>query len=272
MSLHRVAYPTSSYSSRGGAAVRLLVVHTAEGARTIESLGSFFANPANQVSSHAGADDKVNTIGVYVRKADKAWTAADYNPVACQIELCGFAAWDSAEWHNHPNMLENCASWIREEAASFGIPIVKLSPAAAQGAGRGVCQHRDLGSGGGGHSDCGDGFPIDEVIARAGGQLTPPPPQEVDDMKSVGVTFEMNPGQDQQVFAVVEGGHLAHWYWTAARGWIRESLGTGWDEDSEVTYYRRQGGQPQVWALRKSSGEPCQVYWNGHQWVTQPLP
>ena len=53
MALTRVPYPSPCYSSRGGAGIRLIVIHTAEGARTIESLGSWFANPANQVSSHA---------------------------------------------------------------------------------------------------------------------------------------------------------------------------------------------------------------------------
>jgi hypothetical protein len=68
-------------------------------------------------------------------------------------------------------MLENTARWIAEEAAYFGIPITKLSPAAAQGDGRGVCQHDDLGAWGGGHWDCGGGFPIDQVLdlARGGG-------------------------------------------------------------------------------------------------------
>ena len=44
MSLRRVWMPSPNYSSRGGARVRLIVVHTAEGALTIEALGSFFAS------------------------------------------------------------------------------------------------------------------------------------------------------------------------------------------------------------------------------------
>jgi len=176
MTLTRISYPSPNYSSRGGAAVRLIVLHTAEGSRTIESLGSFFGNSSSQVSSHAGADDKVNTVGIYVQRANKAWTAANYNPVAIQIELCAFAAWSEAEWNQHPNMLDNCAKWIAEEAAAFGIPIVKLNASQAQGTGRGVCQHRDLGAGGGGHTDCGNGFPIDKVLQMAGGTAPPPTP------------------------------------------------------------------------------------------------
>jgi len=165
--LTRKSMPSPCFSSRGGAQVRIIVIHTAEGATTIESLGSWFANSKNQVSSHTGIDDKLGVIGEYVTRPGKAWTSAGANPVAIQTELCAFAKWTTAEWNKHPNMLENCARWIAEEAKYYGIPLTKLSPAQAQGSGRGVCQHNDLGSWGGGHWDCGSGFPIDSVLARA---------------------------------------------------------------------------------------------------------
>jgi N-acetylmuramoyl-L-alanine amidase len=165
--LTRKAIPSPNYSSRGGASVRLIVIHTAEGATTIESLGNFFASSSAGVSSHTGADDKKGVIGEYVKRGNKAWTASNANPVAVQIELCAFASWSRDTWMQHPNMLENCTRWIAEEAAAFGIPITKLSASQAQGSGRGVCQHNDLGSWGGGHWDCGSGFPIDHVLDLA---------------------------------------------------------------------------------------------------------
>jgi hypothetical protein len=164
MALKRKSIPSPNYSSRGGATVRLIVLHTAEGARTIEELGSFFASSSSGVSSHVGIDDKDGTVGEYVKRGSKAWTAADANPVAVQAELCAFASWSPAEWDRHPNMLENAGRWVAEEAAKLGIPITKLSAGAAQGSGRGVCQHDDLGAWGGGHWDCGGGFPIDRVL------------------------------------------------------------------------------------------------------------
>jgi hypothetical protein len=166
--------PSPNYSSRGGWEVSLVVLHTAEGATNIADLGAFFANPASGVSSHVGIDDTPNTVGEYVRRDYKAWTAANANPVAVQAELCAFAAWDNATWNTHPNMLANTAAWIAEEAAHFHIPLVKLTPAQAQAGGPGVCQHADLGAMGGGHWDCGPGFPIDQVIAMAAG--APPAP------------------------------------------------------------------------------------------------
>jgi hypothetical protein len=185
MSLQRIWMPSPNKSSRGGQQVRLIVLHTAEGARTIESLGNFFASSSSQVSSHAGADDKINTIGEYVARGDKAWTQANANPYSVAIELCAFAAWSIDEWNRHQNMLANCAQWIAEEAAAFGIPIVRLNASQAQGGGRGVCQHSDLGALGGGHHDCGPSFPMDHVLQMAAGGVPapepPPPPPEPED-------------------------------------------------------------------------------------------
>jgi hypothetical protein len=228
MALQRVWIPSPNYSSRGGAGVRLIVLHTAEGARTIESLGSYFQGNV-QASSHVGADDKVNTVGEYVKRDNKAWTQANYNPVAVSIELCAFAAWDAAEWNRHPNMLQNCASWIAEEAAHYGIPITALSPAQAQGSGRGVCQHRDLGAGGGGHHDCGDGFPMDHVLDLARGGTGPVPTPTEDEM--AGITSSTNADGRLEVFVWKADGTCVHAYQKEAGGsWAGSEPGkpVGW--------------------------------------------
>jgi hypothetical protein len=175
MSLQRVWIPSPNYSSRGGSSVRLIVLHTAEGSTTYESLGNYFQGDVG-VSSHVGIDDKRGKIGEYVSRGNKAWTQGNANPVAVAAELCGFASWSTSTWQNsHNNMLLNAADWVKEEAGKFGIPITKLTASQAQGSGRGVCQHRDLGSWGTNHSDCGNGFPMDYVLDLARGG-TPAPP------------------------------------------------------------------------------------------------
>lgn len=184
MTLNRIPYGSPNYSSRGGARVTTVVCHTAEGARTAADLGAFFANPASGVSSHVGIDDTGNTVWEYVRRDWKSWTQANANPWCVSAELCAFAAWSPGEWANHENMLANCAAWIAEEAAAFGIPIVRLTPAQAQAGTPGVCQHRDLGSMGGNHSDCGDGFPFDQVLDMAAGGAQPAI-QEVNNMIAI---------------------------------------------------------------------------------------
>ena len=173
MALNRIPYPSPNYSSRGGAAVRLLVVHTAEGATTISSLGSWFANPDAQASSHAGADDTPNTVGIYVARPDKSWTQADFNPECCSIEACGFAGWGAAEWDAHPVMVDNIGLWLGEEAAAFGIPLRLLTAGEAQGGAAGVCDHAALGARGGGHWDVGSSFPWTRALEIAGGAAPP---------------------------------------------------------------------------------------------------
>lgn len=216
MALKRVWIPSPNYSSRSGG-VRLIVLHTAEGARTIESLGSFFQGNVG-ASSHVGADDKANTIGEYVKRNNKSWTQANYNSAAVSIELCGFASWSTAEWkNNHNNMLVNCAQWIAEEAAAFGIPITRLSASQAQGSGRGVCQHVDLGAAGGGHSDCGPGFPMDYVLDMArGGSPTPAPPKPKPPPEETVVSMNMPDGRIE-VFMEKADGSIWH-KWNAKQG------------------------------------------------------
>lgn len=171
--LKRIAYPSPNYSSRGGTAVRLCVVHTAEGSTSIESLGAYFANPNTGASSHTGIDDKVNTVGEYVPPGYKAWTQANANPYCIATELCAFASWSAAEWNAHPQMLANCAAWIAEECARFGIPVRRLSAAEAQGGVAGVCGHNELGAAGGGHWDPGPSFPWDAVLGGAPAPAAP---------------------------------------------------------------------------------------------------
>ena len=193
MALKRIWIPSPNYSSRGGSGVRLVVVHTAEGARSFRDLGGFFGSSSSGVSSHVGIDDERGTIGEYVARANKAWTQGNFNPQCVSVELCAApiqsgqpcgASWDTAEWNRHEPMLANVAEWIAEECAHYGIPIEKLSASQAQGSGHGVCGHVDLGTAGGNHSDPGPNFPWSKVMdmARGGVGSTPTPEQEEDQL------------------------------------------------------------------------------------------
>lgn len=170
--------PSPNHSSRGGQKVRLLVIHTAEGSRTVESLGGYFASASSQVSSHVGIDD--NRIEQYVDYAEEAWTALSASPISDQAELCGFAAWTRDNWLNdHHRMLELTAQWIAERCKARGIPLTKLSPAQLAAGQSGVIGHVDWTNGmkQGTHQDPGVGFPWDTVmgLAALAGQPAPVP-------------------------------------------------------------------------------------------------
>jgi hypothetical protein len=198
MALNRVWIPSPNYSSRGSN-VRLVVVHTTQGggSDTFRSLGNYFANPNAQVSSHTGIDDTPGEIGEYVRRENKAWTAANANPYSVQAECCAMAEWSPAEWAKHPTMLSNCAQWIAEECGRYGIPVRKLSESEAAAGQAGVCGHADLGFAGNDHWDPGPSFPWADVIRMAQGgtppQPEPPkpkPPEE--EMALIAPTFYFN--------------------------------------------------------------------------------
>lgn len=178
MTLKRAWIASPNYSSRGGSSVRLVIIHTAEGATTYEALGNFFKGSSAGVSSHVGIDDKAGKCGEYVKRGNKAWTAGDANPYSVNAELCGFASWSPAEWDRHPNMLANCAQWIAEECKYYGIPIKKLNASQAQSGQKGVCGHVDV-SGPGGHWDPGPNFPWSRVINDAAGGSSQTPKEDV---------------------------------------------------------------------------------------------
>ncbi len=164
-----------NYSGRGGHTVRLVAIHTAEGALTATALGNYFAQSTSQVSSHVGIDD--SSVIQYVDYAYATWTMLDANPVSDQAELCGFAAWSRDTWlTQHRGMLDQAAAWIRSRCLARGIPIQKLTPAQVGAGQAGVCGHWDwtLGTGEGTHTDPGAGFPWDYVMNRA---ANPPAPQ-----------------------------------------------------------------------------------------------
>ena len=198
MAIKRVWLPSPCYSSRSSA-VRLVVVHNTEGIRDIYSLGNFFGNSTNKVSSHAGADNiNANLLGEYVKRGNSAWTQGDANGYCVALEQCApngaSANWSRDYWINSQNtLLRNSAAWIAEECKHYGIPIVALTSSQAQSGARGVCQHVNLGAAGGGHYDCGPGYPLDYVLKLATGSM---PTLEDDDM-TPGVCSWYNPATDK---------------------------------------------------------------------------
>jgi hypothetical protein len=163
-------------SPRGAAPVRLVVVHTAEGARTAASLGAYFWRDDIQASSHVGIDGS-NTLQ-FVPYDRAAWTVRSGNPVSDNAELTGFARWTRDQWlstgtvdgvTNPRGILDRTAAWIRSRCLARNIPIRKITAADVAAGRSGVIGHVDwtYGMHDGTHTDPGPGFPWDYVINRA---------------------------------------------------------------------------------------------------------
>lgn len=149
-------------SSRHGTRPSLIVLHTTEGhnrAGTSDLIGlaNWFDNPAAQSSSHVGIDAEGNKVRM-VPDGEKAWTQANFNPQALSIEQVGFASKSKRFWiTRYHRGLRAVAEQVADWSIKYNIPLKHSTS-------RGVCQHSDLGAAGGGHHDCGPGYPFKYVL------------------------------------------------------------------------------------------------------------
>lgn len=165
--------PVSKFSSRFGERVRLVVIHTSEGARTVESIAAFCNRRGVNASYHGAVDD--HRYEAYVNYSHAAWALRNGNQESDNLCLCAFAAWSRAEWLRHPRMLELTAAWIAERCTARGLPVRRLSDREVGDAMRndahpgGWADHDGYtkGTGDGTHWDVGENFPFDLVEQRA---------------------------------------------------------------------------------------------------------
>lgn len=170
-------------SSRYGAQVIWLAVHTTEGIMRAVDLRAWEAWPG---SSHASNDE----TGVLLTPEDgfvpyerAAWTLRAGNSISENIEQCGWARWTRAEWLARPKLLDTTARWLADRSKARGIPIRRLTPQQIRNREPGILGHADYtyATGDGTHSDPGTGYPWDVVLAGARAYADPPE----DDMASV---------------------------------------------------------------------------------------
>lgn len=152
-------------STRRGVKPRLIVLHITvshnrPGITDIDGILDFFAQSSTQASSHIVNDSEGHDARC-VNDVDKAWTQAAYNPQSLSIEQIEMASKSTDRWmKENRKQLENSALWIAHWSHKYGIPLTHSTV-------RGVCEHRELGAAGGGHSDVGDGYPMAFVLKKA---------------------------------------------------------------------------------------------------------
>jgi hypothetical protein len=158
-------------SSREGGRPKLIVLHTTEGPdhpglADLESLASEFDNPESDASAHMATDSEGN-IARYVNDENKAWACCFFNPYSLNCEQVGFAAFPKKEWFSRPQQLKATAAICAEWHIRWGIPLRTGKVIGAVIARTGVVQHKNLGTLGCGHSDCGPGYPQGYVVRLA---------------------------------------------------------------------------------------------------------
>lgn len=161
---------TPHQSSREGARIHGLVLHTTEGGDSprgdadLKTLGSVFDN--EEASAHIGVNVK-GKFGRYVEDSAKAWAVCNFNQVTLSLEQIGFAAFSKEEWFKRHDQLHGAAEFLAYGHTHYGVPLRKGNVSGGAIVTPGVFQHKDLGESGSGHSDCGDGYPEGYVILLA---------------------------------------------------------------------------------------------------------
>lgn len=160
---------TNNYSSRNGAKVIWVAIHTTEGIMDANDLGYYWQRITNG-SSHAGCDNvKTKT---YVDPAYASWTLLNGNSRSVNMEICGWARWTREEWLG-PQMgrLVQAANWARQMCDRFGIPKRYIGAAGVARGEAGIIGHVDYTNGAkdGDHWDPGPGFPWDVFMQLVNG-------------------------------------------------------------------------------------------------------
>lgn len=166
-------HPTPHQSSREGARIHGLVLHTTEGGddphgsppADLVTLGRVF--DGEEASAHLGVNLR-GEFGRYVEDGRKAWAVCNFNAVTLSLEQIAFAHFSREEWMRHRQaQLHGAAEFLAYGHIHYGVP---LQPGEVSGSAivrPGIFQHSDLGISGSGHSDCGPGYPQGYVTELA---------------------------------------------------------------------------------------------------------
>ena len=256
--------PVAKHGGRMGAHIGL-VLHVQAGNG---GLSGWFNNPNAPPASSTWWVSKTGTLEQYVDADLCAWAQGAGNGEYNSVETEGYP--DEPLTSAAENMLARLYAW---GVTVYRWPLVTSETPGTPGFG----WHGMGGQAWGGHTGCPGDLrknrrPAILAVAGAAASTPAPPtptpaPPEVHDMIAPPCTFVMSGAQ--QCFFVDANGRLEHHYQTPGKPWIAEVLGSGWDPDTGLAY-DSSTGVAQVWGVM-ANGKRAQVYWNGKQWVTQPL-
>lgn len=266
--------PTSNYSARYGGRVRLVILHTTEGATDVDSLGHFFQTGTRNASYHGAFDDE--RYESYVNYSYASWATLSANGYSDSAALCCAAVrdgWSGADWERHPRMLDLAAAWVADRCIARGLPIRRLTVPEVRAARAdpahpgGVIMHHDWTAAvEGTHSDCGTTFPWDRVLTRARQIAGPVPAPARRSRRREDNEMQLPPTLvriDQQIPTDVIGG----WCGNAN---LLLTANTGGSVVHGVFAIADRGATPPLLTeiLKSDAGQPFQQWWP----LKHPLP
>lgn len=151
---------------------------------TVPGLLTYLANIANGGSYHT----VVGRGGETGRSNDDIYApwAGGYQANRRGLHLCqlGWSVQSREEWLSYGAQLDATARILAHNAVLYGIPLVKLSAADIRAGKKGVCGHADTSAAWGetDHTDPGNGYPFDVVLAKANAIVNGTPTPEENDM------------------------------------------------------------------------------------------
>lgn len=163
---------TPHQSSREGGRIHGLVLHTTEGGdsptgtppQDLVTLGVVF--DGEEASAHLGVNVD-GEFGRYVNDDRKAWAVCNLNPVTLNLEQIAFARFSEGEWFDRHDQLKGAAKFLQYGHEKYGVPLQKGKASNGAITRDGVFQHKDFGTMGCGHTDCGPGYPQGYVTLLA---------------------------------------------------------------------------------------------------------
>lgn len=171
----------AKYHGGGQSAINRIVIHgtvspTVPGGAL--AVARFFQNPPGQTSAHYVVDPDSEYQCVYDHVI--AWHDGT-NTNSIGVELCDPVDGPAGRWQDGPHqvMLVRAAALVRDLCNTYGVPMVKLSPADIRAGRRGLCGHvdmRDAFPGSTTHYDPGPDFPWAQFVSLVAGSAPTPTP------------------------------------------------------------------------------------------------
>lgn len=154
-------------SSRQGAHPTLIVIHATvshntRGLGDLRAIGDFFSQPTCEASAHVCTDNEGNSAR-FVLDRDKAWHCAAYNRMSLGIEQILPA--DGSEITR--DLYRETARWCARWSKAYHIPLRVGAVSGGRVTRAGVVFHSMLGELGGGHTDPGRNYNMNDMLNLA---------------------------------------------------------------------------------------------------------